>query len=221
MTSLLTKFLRWFQAEPDPIEGAANGPVPEQPESSSHDGFSDLADKAAAQISSPITQKFDWVVLQAMPATGKVLAVAEVALENADGSLTVGTCATKIVSASGAVIHPHQIVSKCDHPGCGQVEATLLRCDVCGAVRCYLHCRQMTVQGKERILCEEHLRETLNDWDSWAEYDLARGFIQRPPSRPPRPLAVKQPHTTSSLNGTIPQRHTKQAPAEPNTRPAH
>lgn len=158
---------------------------------SNGDGFSAFAGKAAAQVVVPITNEFNYVVIQRMPANGAIMESAAVALENADGSMTVARCMTRVQTASGEIVHPLEIAAKCSHPGCGQVESTALHCFLCGEARCYLHCRQIVVEGKEQIACLEHVEELTKNWDCWAEYDRARGIVRLPSGTPPQPVAVK------------------------------
>jgi hypothetical protein len=212
---MFKQFINFFWSSDDKPNAAGVGvDDPQQAKDSTSNsneaGFSDFANKAAAQVVAPITNEFDYVAIQSLQKDGRILAKATVAAENADGSITIATCSTLIQTASGELVPPDRIASKCGHPGCGQVEATVLRCYIGGETRCYLHCRQIMVEDEKRIVCLEHLQQLLQDWDTWSEYDRARGILRLPSGAPPQPVAVKpEPHKPVFINAYNhgPQKH--------------
>ncbi len=191
---MFKKFISFFwssDSETNAPGAGTDDPPHANASDSNGDGFSGFAGKAAAQVVAPITNEFNYVLIQRMPANGAILGSAAVALENADGSMTVARCMTRVQTGSGEIVHPLEITARCSHPDCGQVEAATLRCFIGGEVCCYLHCRQIVVEGKEQIVCLKHLEILLRDWDAWAEYDRARGIVRLPSGTPPQPVAVK------------------------------
>jgi hypothetical protein len=84
----------------------------------------------------------------------------------------------QLLTGSGRVVRPEQLVGTCDV--CGGLEDRLWRCEDCNLPLCRMHARQLN----NRVLCPEHLQESIDDYDAWDARDC--GYTIAPRPRPVR-----------------------------------
>ncbi len=156
----------------------SNGPA----ESPEHEYMSPQA-HAIDQILSPAHERESFVHLRELPADG----VVPVDLEHwtLDGNTRrVVTQKVLVRTCSGTNRPAHELSGTC---AIGQrPDAEFVRCQRCGALCCPRHARIHQAPEGDIILCERHMRQAIDNFDTWQH-----GY-------PRAPYAVSIPRGTST-----------------------
>ena len=91
-----------------------------------------------------------------------------------NNSLRVRRQRVMLITCSRAVVpSAEEIKVVCSE--CGGIDSVGYRCARCGVALCQLHAHVLQHPDGSVLYCREHLEEALDDWDTWAAYDLQHG----------------------------------------------
>lgn len=78
---------------------------------------------------------------------------------------------TKVVTVSGEIVTADKIKGRC---WCRGYDDVIARCEWCGCALCRLHVRTFTGPDGQRILCDRHYHQALNQFNTWDALDRSR-----------------------------------------------
>ncbi|MDD5677082.1 MAG: hypothetical protein PHW60_03700 [Kiritimatiellae bacterium] len=95
-------------------------------------------------------------------------------------SFMLVTCSKSVVSSA------EEINGICNE--CHGHESAVVRCSICGVILCQLHAYVLEHPAGPAIYCKAHLKEAMDNWDTWEAYDMQRGV------KPNRSVYPGKPH---------------------------